>query len=626
MATPTIKNVPALVTSTNEATFSVSGVATADDTVDLTVKDSGTPGTDVTDQIVLSGGDTVFNFSTDISALLDDETLTVEVVGTVGPLASTTVDKVSGVADPVVTVLTYNGTGPDDVDFTITGQASNTIDYSLEDKNGLVLDSGVDVSLGGGGSFSAPSPVDVSSAADGRLILTVTEKDLTFPASTSNLVTAFVGNNALIGDEETLANLTAWNEIGVDVSSLADGTLTLGAVQEDQNFDPGNIDFGTLDTDTSTKGSVPVAITTISMADESSGTVDVSGTTDIADVGRDIVGTIVDLQGTGSVAVAGTVLAGGNITINGISVASLPDGLLILDVHLEESGNEGPATFTTSKKGSQTVAGTVDETDYAATSGVYHVFQEDASAMQSEAFTIRAIQSGAGSDELRSVPVVDAGVKQISGSVIASGINWDSLAQDVSFYDDGAVTYRVRQEYNVFHELTDFAIEAALKTDVTVVVSGSGTPTTSEQSIRDGARIWDFTLTGGTLEVTLTTVMKNAIRDSIVSDGIEAGGWDAIKSTINADTAISRISGTLARMTLPALATHAIDANESLTVDFPAIAMSDSTADGANAVVTTIVAGQEGISDDVMGVPAGTVDDMMGVAAGTIDTIMGVAQ
>jgi hypothetical protein len=66
--------------------------------------------------------------------------------------------------------------------------------------------------------------------------------------------------------------------------------------------------------------------------------------------------------------------------------------------------------------------------------------------------------------------------------------------------------------------------------------------------------------------------IRQDILDGIDSAQSEATGWDALRSTIPV-TAVVRTSGTVVTITLPALATYNITANETLTVTVPASAV-----------------------------------------------------
>lgn len=75
--------------------------------------------------------------------------------------------------------------------------------------------------------------------------------------------------------------------------------------------------------------------------------------------------------------------------------------------------------------------------------------------------------------------------------------------------------------------------------------------------------------------------IRQAIIDGIVSAQSEGTGWNALRSSIPV-TAVVRTSDTVVTITLPALPTYDITAQETITVTVPAVALA-----GGVAIVAT---------------------------------------
>jgi hypothetical protein len=98
-------------------------------------------------------------------------------------------------------------------------------------------------------------------------------------------------------------------------------------------------------------------------------------------------------------------------------------------------------------------------------------------------------------------------------------------------------------------------------------------------------------------EETFFDDVRQAILDGIDSAQSEATGWDALRSTIPL-TAVVRTSATVVTITLPALPTYDITANETLTDTVPGSALLGTFAIVATPtmLVTTVAAAPIGAS------------------------------
>lgn len=107
-----------------------------------------------------------------------------------------------------------------------------------------------------------------------------------------------------------------------------------------------------------------------------------------------------------------------------------------------------------------------------------------------------------------------------------------------------------------------------------VVLTGTATAGLTESQLDTGGETFIWTLTNDTFAAAGTgpigsTADTQAFIDGIVSDGAEAFGWNNIRSNIDV-TDLTRDSDTQATLTLPALTTHEITSNETLTSTVPA--------------------------------------------------------
>lgn len=113
-------------------------------------------------------------------------------------------------------------------------------------------------------------------------------------------------------------------------------------------------------------------------------------------------------------------------------------------------------------------------------------------------------------------------------------------------------------------------------TPATATAALSGTITSAvESQIVTGGRTIILTLTGATWQPTGTAFsnQRRAIIDGIDSAQAEAAGWDAQKVNL-LDSNVVRTSATIVTITLSALGSYVITANEVLTATIPASATS----------------------------------------------------
>lgn len=118
-------------------------------------------------------------------------------------------------------------------------------------------------------------------------------------------------------------------------------------------------------------------------------------------------------------------------------------------------------------------------------------------------------------------------------------------------------------------------------------VSGTVTGMWYESHVVSGVDTLIITLANDTWVAAGATfnAQRAAIRDGVVAATSPANGWNALRSTIPV-TAVVRTSDTVVTITLPALATYSVAANETLTVTIPGTAVSGGNAIGALPTLT----------------------------------------
>jgi hypothetical protein len=108
----------------------------------------------------------------------------------------------------------------------------------------------------------------------------------------------------------------------------------------------------------------------------------------------------------------------------------------------------------------------------------------------------------------------------------------------------------------------------------------TGTITTAvESDIVTGGKTIILTITGDTWVTAGATfdAQRQNIINGLDSAQSEAGGWDAVVKATMAVTAVVRTSDTVVTITLPAFATYAITANETITATVPSTALTGAT-------------------------------------------------
>ena len=121
----------------------------------------------------------------------------------------------------------------------------------------------------------------------------------------------------------------------------------------------------------------------------------------------------------------------------------------------------------------------------------------------------------------------------------------------------------------------------------TSVLTGTITASVTEADIVTGGKTLIITLTGDTFKAAGTgpigsTADTQALIDGIVSAQSETNGWNAERSGI-ATSDVARTSDSVATLTLPALGTYDITAQETLTDTVPTAVL----VIGAGAIVAT---------------------------------------
>lgn len=129
-------------------------------------------------------------------------------------------------------------------------------------------------------------------------------------------------------------------------------------------------------------------------------------------------------------------------------------------------------------------------------------------------------------------------------------------------------------------------------TSPSAVVSGTASSGWYESEVVAGGETILLTLAGENWITAGTAfdAQRQAILDGIVSAQSEAAGWNAVRSSIPV-TAVVRTSNTLVTITLPALGSYSVSANETLTVTIPSAALSGSGPIVASPALTVTAGG-----------------------------------
>jgi len=178
-----------------------------------------------------------------------------------------------------------------------------------------------------------------------------------------------------------------------------------------------------------------------------------------------------------------------------------------------------------------------------------------------------------------------------SGMMLVDSHQYNNMAIAASYLEIGTAGATGAKSWVFAQSLDELsAVSFALRPAVggtTSVLSGTITASVNEDDITTGGKTLIITITGDTFKAAGTgpigsTADTQALIDGIVSAQSETNGWNAERSGI-ATTDFVRTSATVATLTVPALATYDITAQETLTVTVPTAALTT----GAGAIVST---------------------------------------
>ncbi|MDP5460761.1 type I secretion C-terminal target domain-containing protein, partial [Alishewanella sp. SMS8] len=300
--------------------------------------------------------------SLDIAATVDNTDGTLDVSGTTTDVAPGTVinititDQNGKTVITQATVLADGSYALDGVDVSTLADGPLTIDATAVDNNGNPLAADTSATLDAiAGSLDIAATVDNT---DGTLDVSGTTTDVA-PGTVINITITDQNGKTVIAQATVLAD-GSYQLADVDVSTLADGPLTIDATAVDNNDNPLAADTSaTLD---AIAGSLDIAAT----VDNTDGTLDLSGTTTDVAPGTVINITITDQNGKTVIAQA-TVLADGSFALEGVDVSTLADGPLTIDATAVDNNGNPLAADTNATldavEGTLVIAATVDNTD-----------------------------------------------------------------------------------------------------------------------------------------------------------------------------------------------------------------------------------------------------------------------
>ncbi|WP_297797496.1 gliding motility-associated C-terminal domain-containing protein [uncultured Eudoraea sp.] len=260
------------------------------------------------------------------------------------------------------TPVTLTGGGPivtatdqiTGIDLSGLGDGTITLSVTLTDSNGNPGIAATDTA-----SKDATAPAGYSVTIDQDPINTVDENSVSFTfagaevGATYNYTFTTSGGGGSVTGSGTVGG--AGQTIpGIDLSGLADGTITLNVTLTDIN---GNL--GTAATDTSTKDTAPPTGYTVTIDQDPINTGNenaISFTFSGAEVGATYDYSFTTSGGGGSETGSGTV-AGAAETISGIDLSGLADGTITLSVTLTNINGVGLAATDTSTKDTTAPAG-----------------------------------------------------------------------------------------------------------------------------------------------------------------------------------------------------------------------------------------------------------------------------
>ncbi len=381
------------INAANAAVTFVNGTSEAGVTISVVASD-GTNSTTAQSTTVSDLG-TWSVSGIDVSAL-DDGTITYTITATDAAGNTTVITKTSTKDTVAPTVEITSATTPitiansDSISVSGTGEVGATVSVVADD--GTNTTAAVTVTVGEDGTWSVTG-IDVSALADGTITYTATISDAAFNTATDTLtatkatvhitvvtdpvnisnvasvtvsgtgevgatvsVVASDGTNSTVAVTTTVGANGTWSISGINLSALADGTITFTATATD---DEENTAQSTI---TTTKDTVApsLAITSVTdpiTTDNAAGVV-VNGT---GEVGALVIVTVTDGTNT-TTSHSVTVAANGTWSISNIDVTALADGTLTVNATTTDgAGNTSQTSLTAVKTAAAdgTLSGTV---------------------------------------------------------------------------------------------------------------------------------------------------------------------------------------------------------------------------------------------------------------------------
>ncbi len=455
-----ISDVPSVINSDNAADTSISGTGNAGDSITVLVSDGTNSTSAYTTTVDDSGSWTISGI--DVTGL-NDGSLTYTATATNSAnetaVASSTVTKdtqppalaITQVTDPInggsASTVTISGTGEIGATITVTASdgTNTTTQYQVTvSQNGTWTISGIDTSGLADGSieFTAIAADDagntteqtasatkdtvapqlaISGVTDPITLANVTSTSASGTGEVGATISVVVtdGTNSTTAYTTTVGGDGTWSIADIDVSSLADGTLTY---QVTANDTAGN---ETSDTATATKSAIAITMVTDPVNAANAANTSASGT---GQAGATV--TLVVSDGTNSTtAYTTTIDDNGTWSIENIDVSSLADGPITYTVTATDTQEHSAQSTRTVTKDTTPpevqITQTTDPVNASNSTGASISGTSEAGA------TISVVVSD-GTNSTAAVQVTVAG----DGTWTISGINLSSLA-------DGTITYQV---------------------------------------------------------------------------------------------------------------------------------------------------------------------------------------
>ncbi|MEN6459211.1 MAG: peptidylprolyl isomerase [Thermoguttaceae bacterium] len=290
---------------------------------------------------------------------------------------------------------------------------------------------------------------------------------------------------------------------GIDVSALADGTLTYSVTLTDSAGNEGvpAEATATLETGAPDGYTIEADQSVLGVSDATAA----SFTLDGAEIGATYVYTIVSSGGTDSVTGSGTITSADQ-QVTGIDVSALADGMLTYSVTLTDSvGNEGAAAMTTAALDRIAPAGYSIEADQSEidSSGATAVSFTFANAEVAATYTYTITSSG--------------GVGSVTGSGTITSADQQVTGIDVSALADGMLTYSVTLTDSVGNEGVAATTTAALDR-----IAPAGYSIEADQSEIDSSAATAVSFTFANAEVGATytyTIVSSGGDGSVTGSG-----------------------------------------------------------------------------------------------------------